>query len=299
MEFRTKIKTWTRMVEEALDHYAAEEDLPEKTLYKAMRYSLLSGGKRIRPVLSLAVCELLGGDYKRVLPYACALEMIHAYSLIHDDLPCMDNDDFRRGKPTNHKVFGEAIAVLAGDALLNKAFEVMLDDVEKDASSLELLKRKIKAMSIIAGYAGSHGMVGGQVVDLESSGREISGELLTYMHSRKTAALIKAAVISSALICGANEEDLKALEEYSEEIGVAFQIKDDILDVEGEFEKTGKAAGRDAKLEKPTFVSVYGLKKAKEMLSEVTEKALCSLDRFGEKGSFLRQLAIYISSRGE
>ncbi|NTV90385.1 MAG: polyprenyl synthetase family protein, partial [Clostridiales bacterium] len=263
-------------------------------IYKAMRYSLLAGGKRLRPVLALAVCEMLGGEESDVLPYGCAIEMIHTYSLIHDDLPAMDNDDFRRGSPTSHKVFGDAIAILAGDALLNKAFELMLSYT---ASRNDGLPYRICAMGIIAQASGTYGMIGGQVVDIQSEGREISSDLLEYMHECKTGALIKAPVLAAAVLCGADEEQYRRLEEYSANIGLAFQIKDDIMDIEGSFEEMGKPVGSDTASSKSTFVSIYGMDKSKEMLADSIDKAIKALDIFGAKAEFLKMLAEYIASR--
>ena len=228
-DFNNKYKQFVKVIDDALNTLATESNVPQKTVYDAMRYSLLAGGKRLRPVLMLAVCEMLGGKAEDVVPYACAIEMIHTYSLIHDDLPAMDNDDYRRGRLTNHKVYGEAIAILAGDGLLNLAFETMLMHAENYGSDL---KRHVQAMKIIANASGVSGMIGGQVVDIEAEGRDISTELLEYLHRHKTGALIKAPVIAAAVLCGADETSVKCLESYAEKIGLAFQIKDDILDVE-------------------------------------------------------------------
>jgi geranylgeranyl diphosphate synthase type II len=294
MDFKDKLKHWTNIVNTQLEKYLFDKDAPEAVIYKAMNYSLSAGGKRMRPILALAVCELLGGDEKEVLPYACAIELIHTYSLIHDDLPAMDDDDFRRGMPTNHKVFGEAMAILAGDALLNKAFEIMADDV---ASCGERACTCAKAMSIIARASGTEGMIGGQVVDLQSTGKIISPEILEYMHRSKTGALIKAPVLSSAVLCGAKPEEYESFDKYSGAIGLAFQIKDDIMDLEGSFEEMGKTAGADSLKEKSTFVTIYGLEKAKRMLDENIAVAISALDIFGEKAGFLKDLAVYIGSR--
>jgi len=294
MGFSESYDRWVNLVEEALNKYIVEKDVPEKTIYSAMLYSLKAGGKRLRPVLALSVCDLLDGDADEVIAFACALEMIHTYSLIHDDLPAMDNDDFRRGRPTNHRVFGEGVAILAGDALLNFAFEVMLDDTSKYGANTA---GKLAAMGIIAKASGPSGMIGGQVVDLESECREISTQTLEYMHSRKTGALIRASVEAAAAICGASGEQFHALSGYSEKIGLAFQIKDDILDVEGEAGVTGKNTGSDSKNKKSTFVTVYGLEKSKLMLKAVTGEAIAYISAFGEKAWFLKELALFIASR--
>ncbi len=301
MNFEQKYGMLVSQVNEALDKYVIEKDKPEGSIYKAMKYSLMVGGKRLRPVLALAVCEMLDGDSKEVMPYACAVEMIHTYSLIHDDLPAMDNDGYRRGKPTNHKVFGEAKAILAGDALLNYAFEIMIEDILNQQKlgtqkNNDVLK-KVKAMNVIAKASGVSGMIGGQVVDIESEKKEINSELLCYMYSLKTGALIKAPILSSAILCSAMEEDICILEKYAEKIGLAFQIKDDLLDVEGSFEDMGKVAGSDAANRKKTFVSVYGHEESKKTLLDITAEAHALVDRYKEKGVFLKSLGSYIVSR--
>lgn len=294
MEFKDKQKKYQDIVNNYLEECIKENESIEKSIYSAMRYSLLAGGKRLRPVLSLAVCEMLGGNLDEVLPFACAIEMIHTYSLIHDDLPAMDNDDYRRGKPTNHKVYGEALAILAGDGLLNMAFELMLDSTSSNCNNIE---NKVKAMAYIAKSSGVRGMIGGQVVDIESENTEVSIESLEYMHRHKTGALIKAPVISSAIICGASDEDLQSLENYAEGIGLAFQIKDDILDVEGSSEKLGKKVGSDISNKKTTYVNLYGLEKSTQMLKRTTEESIKSIKKFGTKAAFLRELAEYLVIR--
>jgi len=293
-DFNNKYRQFVSVIDDALNALAAESDSPQKTVYDAMRYSLLAGGKRLRPVLMLAVCEMLGGKQEDVVPYACAIEMIHTYSLIHDDLPAIDNDDYRRGRLTNHKVYGEAIAILAGDGLLNLAFETMLTHAEHHGSDL---KRHVQAMKVIANASGVSGMIGGQVVDIEAEGRDISSELLEYLHRHKTGALIKAPVIAAAILCGADEACIKSLESYAEKIGLAFQIKDDILDVEGSFESLGKSVRKDMQQEKSTFVKLYGLDGAKNKLYSITEEAVNQLAAFGEKAGFLSELAFFIAGR--
>lgn len=301
MNFEQKYGMLVSQVNEALDKYIVEKDKPEGSIYKAMKYSLMAGGKRLRPVLALAVCEMLDGDSKEVMPYACAVEMIHTYSLIHDDLPAMDNDDYRRGRPTNHKVFGEAKAILAGDALLNYAFEIMTEDIlnwqKPGTQKISDVLKKVQALNIIAKASGVSGMIGGQVVDIEYEKKEITGDLLYYMHGLKTGALIKAPILSSAILCNAMEEDICILEKYAEKIGLAFQIKDDILDVEGSFEDMGKAVGSDAANKKKTFVSIYGHKESKKKLLDLTAEAHALMDRYKEKGVFLKNLGSYIESR--
>lgn len=294
MDFKTAFERLSTLVNNALEDYAEVKDTPEAVIYKAVKYSLMAGGKRLRPVLALAVTELLGGDEKDILPYACAIEMIHTYSLIHDDLPAMDNDDYRRGIPTNHKVFGEAVAVLAGDALLNRGFEVML---RHTLAKGDRLAQRLRAMDAIAEAAGMKGMIGGQVVDLESESRTISAETLEYMHRSKTGALIKAPVLSAAILCGADSREYEALEEYASCIGLAFQIKDDIMDVKGSFEDMGKAVGSDAANEKSTFITIYGMDESEKMLAATVKKAIDALDIFGERAAFLKELAEYIEKR--
>jgi geranylgeranyl diphosphate synthase type II len=294
VDFKDTLSKWTGVVNSSLDEYITEKDVPEAEIYKAARYSLTAGGKRLRPVLALAVCNLLGGDENDILPYGCAIEMIHTYSLIHDDLPAMDNDDFRRGNPTNHKVFGEALAILAGDALLNKAFEVMLAHT---LSKGDRLAERVRAMQVISSASGMSGMIGGQVVDIQSEGKALAADLLEYMHKCKTGALIKAPVLSAAVLCGADPEEYARLEEYAENIGLAFQIKDDIMDVEGSFEEMGKPVGSDDANGKSTFMSIYGLDKSREMLSDTIRKAVTALEGFGGRADFLRMLAEYIGNR--
>jgi geranylgeranyl diphosphate synthase type II len=254
----------------------------------------MAGGKRIRPVLSLAVCDLFKKDFREVISFACAIEMIHTYSLIHDDLPSMDNDDYRRGMLTNHKVYGEALAILAGDALLNYAFEMMLEDALKSTRNMSL---KVRAMEYIAKSSGVTGMIGGQVVDLQSEGKKVSLETLSYMHKCKTGALIKAPVVSSAIICEADDSQVSRLTMFAEKIGLAFQIKDDILDVEGDLSTLGKNSGSDASNDKTTYITAYGLDGAKKILEDVTNEAVSSVDCFGTEAGFLKNIALYIAKR--
>jgi geranylgeranyl diphosphate synthase type II len=259
-----------------------------------MRYSLFSGGKRLRPILALAAGEAVGGQARRILPFACALEMVHAYSLIHDDLPAMDDDDLRRGKPTNHVVFGEGIAILAGDALLTEAFRVMAEAV------LRLPGQQagaVKALREVAGAAGAVGMVAGQVADLEAERKRPTHSLLEYIHLRKTAALIRAAVRTGALIGGATNRQFGHLSRYGLAVGLAFQVADDILDVEGGTAKTGKRQGRDAQLHKVTYPAAVGIVKAKERARELLADALAALKSFGPTANPLRQIATFIVER--
>jgi geranylgeranyl diphosphate synthase type II len=251
----------------------------------AMKYSLLAGGKRLRPILLMATADALGANGYDYLPAACALEMIHTYSLIHDDLPCMDNDDYRRGRLTNHKVFGEAMALLAGDGLLTLAFEVMSEQRNVKPSTL------VEVIHETAMCAGNFGMVGGQALDLEAEGKKISAKELKTLHEGKTGAMFIAAIRGGAHLAGATDEQLLALTHFAELIGLAFQIEDDILDVTGTQEELGKPIGSDDKNEKSTYVTLYGLDKAREMSEQTTQEALQCLDMFGEKAEALRELA--------
>ncbi|HBR02850.1 MAG TPA: farnesyl-diphosphate synthase [Ruminiclostridium sp.] len=292
MDFNKEYKLYLESVEEWITVHLKAQDPLRKSIYDAMNYSLTAGGKRLRPVLSLAVCSMLNGDEVAVLPFACAIELIHTYSLIHDDLPCMDNDDFRRGKPTSHKVFGEAMAVLSGDGLLNLAFEKMLEETIRDADCYY----RAKTARLIADAAGTNGMILGQVIDLESENKDISYDRLCDMHQKKTGALIRAAVLAPAELFNAPEEIKKALESYARAIGLAFQIKDDILDFEGDSAVLGKTTGKDSKNHKSTFVTLLGREKARELLKASVDQALESIKPLGDT-AFLDQMAVYIAER--
>jgi geranylgeranyl diphosphate synthase type II len=282
-----------KIVEEALEQYLPGEDNVPADIYKAVRYSVFNGGKRIRPILCLAAAEAVGGDLGPAIPVACALELIHSYSLIHDDLPAMDNDDFRRGKSTCHKVFGENIAILAGDALLTEAF-VLLSHVEKVRLSAE---RRLAVIQEIAQAAGICGMVGGQALDV-LSGKSVSDENTLYeIHRRKTGALIVAAVKSGAIIFNARKDKIQALAEYGINVGLAFQIADDILNVEGDRELMGKETGSDAAHNKLTYPSLLGLDLAKEKLAKYIDAAVASLSGFDERAQPLLVIARYIMER--
>lgn len=282
-----------KIVEEALEQYLPGEDNIPADIYKAVRYSVFNGGKRIRPILCLAAAEAVGGDLGPAIPVACALELIHSYSLVHDDLPAMDNDDFRRGKPTCHKVFGDNIAILAGDALLTEAF-VLLSHVEKVRLSAE---RRLAVIQEIAQAAGIGGMVGGQALDV-LSGKSASDEDTLYeIHRRKTGALIVAAVKSGAIIFNARKDKIQALAEYGINLGLAFQIADDILNVEGDRELMGKETGSDAAHNKLTYPSLLGLDVAKEKLAKYINAAEASLAGFDERARPLLVIARYIMER--
>ena len=282
-----------KIVEEALEHYLPGEDNIPADIYKAVRYSVFNGGKRIRPILCLAAAEAIGGDLGPAIPVACALELIHSYSLIHDDLPAMDNDNFRRGKPTCHKVFGENIAILAGDALLTEAF-VLLSHVEKVRLSAE---RRLAVIQEIAKAAGICGMIGGQALDVLSGKSEPNENMLREIHRRKTGALIVAAVKSGAIIFNARKDKIQALAEYGINVGLAFQIADDILNVEGNRELMGKETGSDAAHDKLTYPSLLGLDLAKEKLAKYIDAAEASLSGFDERARPLLVIARYIMER--
>ncbi len=261
-------------------------ELPQDTVIEAMRYSLLAGGKRIRPFLTLEFCRLSGGGEEAALPFACAVEMVHTYSLIHDDLPCMDDDDLRRGRPTCHKVYGEAMALLAGDGLLNRAYETAL----AGAVDCDRPEYGVAAAAELAGAAGILGMIGGQVLDMEGETRSLSAEELSRMHSLKTGALIKAAARMGCLAAGAPEALLQAAEDYAANLGLAFQMVDDILDVTGDPAKLGKAVGADGVHHKSTYVSLFGLEEAGRLAEEATRRAVEAVEGIPGSG-LLRQLA--------
>lgn len=254
-------------------------DCPQKTVFESMAYSVMAGGKRLRPVLCLAAFEAFGGDYNDIMPVAAAIEMIHTFSLIHDDLPCMDNDDYRRGRLTNHKVYGEDIATLSGDALVILAFETA-------AKANILPDRCVKIISTLASYSGANGMIGGQVVDLESENKEISAETLEFLHTNKTSALIRMSLECGAIAAGADEKSVEALRNYGLYLGLAFQVQDDILDVIGDSEVLGKPAGSDAENGKSTYVSMYGLEGAKKLSDDYTSRAISALDEIPGKSFF-------------
>ena len=284
------LNNYCNEIEEHLNLVLPESGEEYKSVINAMRYSLMLGGKRLRPVLLLEFCRLVCGEYKKALNFACALEMIHTYSLIHDDLPSMDNDDLRRGMPTNHKVYGEAMAILAGDALLNKAFEIVADYKMEGVSDSQVLR----AMSYLAKTSGSDGMIGGQVVDIESRNEDI--ELLRYLHSLKTGALIRAAGVCGAILAGATDEEIAAIDDFCLNLGIAFQIQDDILDAYGNEEELGKPIGSDAENGKSTYITLCGLEKAQILCKDYTEKALHAICRFPDNKE-LSELCSYLLTR--
>ena len=280
-----------RAVDQALDRFLPTEALPPESLHKAMRYSVFAGGKRLRPVLVAAGAEAVGGHAEAVMPAACAVEMIHTYSLIHDDLPAMDNDDFRRGVPTNHKVFGEAIAILAGDALLTLAFRLLADSAGVDAQRLR------EVVAEVADAAGSAGMVGGQVADIECEGKPADAATVDYIHSHKTAALIRASIRSGAILAGATPSELQALRAAGEALGLAFQIMDDILDITATSEELGKTAGKDQAQQKATYPAVHGLEVSRRRARALVADAHAALEPFGPRALPLRALGTFIIER--
>ncbi|QAT40060.1 polyprenyl synthetase family protein [Clostridium sp. JN-9] len=281
---KNEIDEWCRI-------YFINKGSYDSILFKAMNYSLNAGGKRIRPMLLLLGYMLYKKDYHTVIDAAGALEMIQTYSLIHDDLPCMDNDDLRRGKPTNHKVYGEALALLAGDGLLNEAMNILFNLSSKIGPDC------VKAASIISNASGPSGMIGGQVVDILAENKTIDIEELTYMHKKKTGALIKASIVAGSVLGGASEEDLNILGLYGESLGLAFQIKDDILDVTGESSKLGKDTKADESNNKTTFVSVYGIDECKEMCEKLSYKCIEYLSMIKRDTSILKDLTIKLLNR--
>lgn len=278
-------------VNRALDRSLPSEKTRPATIHKAMRYSLFAGGKRLRPALVIATAEACGGKLDPALPYACAVECIHTYSLIHDDLPAMDNDDFRRGKPTNHKVFGEGIAVLAGDALLTQAFEI--------AAKAPKLKRYTASEVVleIAEASGSLQLIAGQVADLEGEGRKLSESELKYIHERKTSALLRCSARLGGMSANCSAAQLAALTDFGYHVGLAFQVIDDILDVTQSSEQLGKTAGKDIAAQKATYPSILGLEKSRKIAARLTDRAFASLKPLGKKAAALEALAEYLLKR--
>ncbi len=284
-----------KLIEKALVEELQEDKALDPTLCESMKYSLTAGGKRLRPILVMAAADAIGAKGTDFIHIACAIEMIHTYSLIHDDLPAMDNDDYRRGKLTNHKVYGDGIAILAGDALLTQAFEVML---RQDNLQADVLLKVVKEMSI---GAGPNGMVGGQAIDLEAEGKQksLSLEELKKMHAGKTGALFRAAIRSGAIVAGASDKELAALTTYADCFGLAFQITDDILDVVGDEAVIGKPVGSDERNDKSTYVSLTSLEEAKKLAADTVAEAVKALEIFGDKATFLRELVEYLLKRNK
>ncbi|WP_129597794.1 polyprenyl synthetase family protein [Anaerophilus nitritogenes] len=294
MNLQQVLKDKITYIDQAMNIYLPKEDYLQKEIFDAMSYSIFAGGKRLRPILLLAATEFVGGNIEEALPFACAVEMIHTYSLIHDDLPAMDNDDFRRGKPTNHKVYGEGMAILAGDALLNYAFELMIEGALKNK---EDVYKKVLATKEISTAAGVYGMIGGQVVDLLSENKKIDEETLNFIHKNKTAALIIASIRAGAILGGADDEELSSLTDFSKNIGLGFQITDDILDIIGDEKKLGKKIGSDQQNHKATYPSIHGLEASIQKVQQLFENSIHSIEKFGEKSEFFMALSDFLVKR--
>ena len=295
MDFKENLKKYQDIVNKNLEKHLRNKECLEGVLNESMEYSLMAGGKRLRPILVISTYEIFKQDIEKCMPYSVAIEMVHNFSLIHDDLPGIDNDDFRHGKLTNHKRFNEATAILAGDGLLNNAYIVISNDLKQ--SQKEELERKIKVFNEFS--LAVDRMIAGEYVDTEYEGKEITREDLEYIHKNKTGALLKLCVRMGAILAGASDEDLEKLTSYAEKIGLAFQIKDDILSEEGDEKILGKPVGNDKAMEKCTYVSKYGLKESKEILEKITKEAIEELKSYGDKAEFLKELALYIKNRNK
>lgn len=295
MDFKEELKKYQKIINCELEKYLRKEQCPEEVLNQSMEYSLMAGGKRLRPILVLATYKLFATDIETCMPFAVAIEMIHNFSLIHDDLPGIDNDDFRHGKPTNHKQFNEATAILAGDGLLNQAY-IVISDTLKNTKKEELPKKIVVFQEFSKAV---DKMISGEFVDTEFEGKPISEDYLEYIHKNKTGALLILCVRMGAILAESTKEDLDRLTSYAEKIGLAFQIKDDILSEEGNEKILGKPVGNDKKLNKCTYVSKYGLVEAKEKLEKLTKEAIEELKPYGEKAEFLIELANYIEKRNK
>jgi geranylgeranyl diphosphate synthase type II len=290
-DLKAYLSTRQELVEVAIDR-AFPVTYPEK-IYEAMRYSMLAGGKRLRPILCLATSELVGGTIEMAMPSACALEMIHTMSLIHDDLPAMDNDDYRRGKLTNHKVYGEAVAILAGDALLSYAFEHIAEETKGVPAD-----RLLKVISRLGRAVGAAGLVGGQIVDLECEGAtDTTIDTLNFIHTHKTAALLETSVVSGAILAGASDADVQRLSRYAQAIGLAFQIVDDILDLTSTQEELGKSIGKDERAQKATYPKLWGMEESRRQANQLIDQAQAEVAGFGEKAIPLMAIASYITAR--
>lgn len=285
---KNKLKERIEFIDKSLNEFLPDDNNLQSIVYDSMRYSVFAGGKRLRPILMLETARMFGADWDTVKEFACALEMIHTYSLIHDDLPAMDNDDLRRGIPTNHIKFGEDIAILAGDGLLNKAFETALQS--KSPFILDALKE-------LAFSSGTEGMIGGQVVDLKSEGKQIGLDTLKYIHSLKTGALVRSACVIGAILSDADDFEIQAVKDFAINLGIAFQIRDDILDVIGDTKTLGKKVGSDVQSDKNTYVSLLGIDKSIELADKYSQDAKASLMPFGEKASFLAELTDFLIDR--
>ena len=296
MDFKAELKKYQDIINEELEKYLRKQACPERTLNESMEYSLMAGGKRLRPILVLATYRLFNENLEICMPYSVAIEMVHNFSLIHDDLPGIDNDDFRHGKLTNHKKYNEATAILAGDGLLNQAYIVISEDL-KSTNSQEELTRKLKVFNEFASNVDR--MIAGEYVDTEFEGKPISSDYLEYIHTNKTGALLKLCVRMGAILANCSEQELEKLTQYAEKIGLAFQIKDDILSEEGNELITGKPVGNDREKNKCTYVTKYGLQEAKDILEKIIKEAIEILEPYGQKAEFLKELAIYIKDRSK
>jgi geranylgeranyl diphosphate synthase type II len=291
VEFKEELKKYETEINEYLNNSIVLKDVPEKRLVESMRYSLLAGGKRLRPILILATYKLFKEEYKEAIPFAVAMEMIHNFSLIHDDLPAIDNDDFRHGKLTNHKMFDESTAILAGDGLLNNAYIVISESL-LDKSNLD---NKIRAFNELSNAISR--MIAGEYVDIDCEGKDIPYELLEYMHQNKTGALLKVSIRIGAILAGASEEDISKLTDYANKIGLTFQIKDDILSEIGDEKLTGKPVGNDKEMKKCSYTTIYGLEKAQEILKKLTDEAIAIANSFKANSNFFKELALFIQNR--
>ncbi len=292
MDFKQELENYRKIVEQELEKYIRKEECPERILNESMEYSLMAGGKRLRPILVIATYKLFKENYNLIMPFAVAIEMIHNFSLIHDDLPAIDNDDIRHGKKTNHKQFNEATAILAGDGLLNQAYIVISEELMNKNEIEEELK--IKAFNEFTNAVDR--MIAGEYVDTEYEGKEIANEYLEYMHKNKTGALLQCCVRMGAILAKANDEDIKKLTKYAEKIGLAFQIKDDILSEIGNEKILGKPVGNDKKKKKCTYVTKFGLEESKKKLEELTNEAIEIINNYSNS-EFLKELAIYMKKR--
>ena len=292
MDFKNELNNRVAEIEALIKEYLPKEEGLQKTVIEALNYSLMAGGKRLRPMLMNETYKLFGGDGKVVEPFMVALEMIHNYSLVHDDLPAMDNDEYRRGKKTTHAVYGECMGILAGDALLNMAFEVVAE-----AFDIELNANVAKALKILANNAGIYGMIGGQVVDIESENKQVPLETIEFIHRLKTGALIDAAMSIGAVLGGATDKEVNIISQVAYNVGLAFQIQDDILDVTSTTEVLGKPVGSDEKNNKSTYVSIKGLEQSKKDVEELSKKAIELLDSLGRKNEFLDELLLSLINR--
>lgn len=295
MDFKEELKKYQKQINYELEKYLRKQKCPEEALNKSMEYSLMAGGKRLRPILVLATYQLFKDDIEKCMPYAIAIEMVHNFSLIHDDLPAIDNDDFRHGKPSNHKQFNEATAILAGDGLLNNAYMVISKDLI--SSNLEEFSKKAKILKEFSEAVDR--MIAGEYIDTEYEGKQITKEYLEYIHRNKTGALLKLCVRMGAILANCTETELQGLSNYADKIGLAFQIKDDILSEEGNEEVLGKPVGNDKEAGKCTYVSQYGLQESKKILDRITKEAIEELEMYGKKAEFLKELALYIQNRNK